>query len=113
MAATPLVTLQQAKDHLYITRPDGDPDDVNLQRQIDQASAIIVDYLKPAWADPGWSDGSVPVPDPVQTATLYLIAHLDRHRGDDMSEVGGVLNDAEVWNAIGRVLVRMRDPALA
>lgn len=107
-----LVTLQQAKDHLYITRPAGDPDDVNLQRQIEQASGIIVDYLK-SRADQGWLDGTVPVPVPVQTATLYLVAHLDRHRGDDMSEVGGVLNDQEVWNAIFRVLARMRDPALA
>ena len=47
MAAV-LVTLTQAKAHLRITMPDGDPGDVDLQFKLDQAEAVILNYLKGA-----------------------------------------------------------------
>ena len=51
----PLVTLQQAKDHLQVpTMPGGDPDEADLQLKLDQAEAIILDYLA-AKADPAWT----------------------------------------------------------
>jgi hypothetical protein len=47
------------------------------------------------------------VPGQVHAAILLLLTHLMEHRGDDMG------TDALTWEAIGRLLVRARDPALA
>lgn len=38
-----LVTMQQAKDHLYVTTSDHDAD---IDRKIQEASDIVIDYLK-------------------------------------------------------------------
>ena len=40
MAAV-LITLAQAKCDLYITTPDGDPGDADIQLKLDQAEGII------------------------------------------------------------------------
>jgi len=96
-----LVTLAVAKTHLHVTTSDRDTD---IQRLVDEASAIVIDYLK-SRADDTWTD--VTVPKPVQAATLLLVGHYDEHRGDDMTA------DANVWAAVERLLVRYRDPALA
>jgi hypothetical protein len=56
-------------------------------------------------ARPTWTDATVP--GPVQAAVLLLLTHLYKHRGDDPSA------DAALWEAIGRLLIRFRDPALA
>lgn len=53
---------------------------------------------------PVWTEGTVP--GPVLAAVLHMLAHLYEHR-DDMAA------DVNVWEAIGRVLGRLRDPALA
>lgn len=98
-----LVTLQAAKDHLRIRTFDRDAD---LQLKVDQASAIVLDYLK-AGAVAGWSDGTVAVPGHVEAATLLVVGHLNEHLGDDMKA------DEALWLAVGRLLMRMRDPALA
>jgi gp6-like head-tail connector protein len=95
-----LVTLTQAKSHLR----DPDAAKADLELKIEQASAIILDYLK-GEADPAWDEDTVPMP--VQAATLLMLGHLYEHRGDDMTP------DDVVWNAIGRLLCRFRDPALA
>jgi len=102
-----LVTLQQAKDHLRIATPEGDPGDTDLQLKIDQATAIITDYLQ-SRADPTWSVDASPstVPGNVQAAVLLMLAHLYEHRGDEMQQ------DEALWQAIGRLLMRFRDPVL-
>jgi hypothetical protein len=100
-----LISLDQAKTHLHIPASTTDRDG-DVQDKVEQASAIILEYLDTR-AVAGWSDGTVVVPGPVQAATLLLVGHLDEHRGDDMRA------DADCWLAIERLLVRRRDAALA
>ena len=167
-----LVTLDQAKAHLGVNISDSDAD---IQLKVEQASAIILDYLKgranvvatissnsvavasvvTTTAAHGFTTGdtavitgndstpeingsytvtvlttttfSVPVtvtvagttgtatvawsdltaPGQVQAAVLLMLTHLYERRGDDMK------TDEDVWQAIGRLLMRSRDPAFA
>jgi len=100
-----LVTLQQAKDHLQIpTMAAGDPDEADVILKLDQAEAIIVDYLAER-ADPTWGPGSTP--GPVTSAILLMLGRLYRHRGD-LEET-----DEELWMAITRLLKRTRDQGFA
>jgi len=46
-------------------------------------------------------------PKQVQAAALLMLTHLYEHRGEDM------MADLSVWQAIERLLMRSRDPALA
>ena len=106
MAAV-LVTLTQAKAHLRITTPPGDPGDDEIQFKLDQAEAIMLDYLKGAnGAAIGWTDPTTG-PMPVAAAILLFLARLSEQRGDDEEK------DATLWAAIDRLLTRFRDPALA
>jgi len=100
MAAT-LVLLPQAKAHLRITTSD---DDVDIQAKLDQAEDIILRYLK-AQADAAWTPATVPLN--VSAAILLLLASLYELRGDDQT-----LSE-HTWTAIERLLVGLRDPALA
>ena len=104
MAAV-LVTLVQAKAHLRITLPALDPGDLDIQLKLDQAEAIILRYLKtqadPLWVSPATAPGNV------TAAILLLLADLFEHRGDDQTL------DEKTWTAIERLLVGIRDPALA
>jgi hypothetical protein len=100
-----LISLDEAKEHLHIPSSTTDRDS-DVQDKVEQASAIILDYLDTR-AVAGWSDGTVVVPKPVQAATKLMLGHLDEHRGDDMSA------DAKLWEAIERLLMRFRDLALA
>jgi len=168
-----LVTLEVAKDHLRVSDDAGDND---IQRKIEQASDIVVDYLKARAHKPavietssvasptvitteeahGYVTGetvtiedhedsapsidgdhvvtvlssttfSIPVavtvagtggtalvewstetvPGRVQTAILLVLTHLHEHRGDDMK------SDEALWESIGRLLMRSREPAFA
>jgi len=56
-----------------------------------------------------WTDATVPPR--VQSAVLLMLGSLWVHRGDDMG--GASDGDAATWQAIERILVRERDPALA
>ena len=107
-----LITLAQAKLQLRIDTPAGDPGDADILLKRDQASGIILDYLK-SRAIAGWTDGpddatppSIAVPGPVQAATLLMLSNLFEHR-DELKP------DADTWLAVERLLVRFRDPALA
>jgi len=104
------VTLVQAKAHLRITLPPGDPGDLDLQLKLDQAEAIILEYLD-TWADPLWVSPAT-TPGPVTAAILILLANLFENRGDDESFGMSGKSDA-VWTAIERLLARTRNPALA
>lgn len=96
-----LVTLEQAKSHLNIVH---DAFDEEIERKAEDATAIVIEYLK-GRADATWTD--VTVPGQVRAAVLYVLTHLFKHRGDDMSL------DEAFWNALARLLWRSRDPALA
>jgi len=91
-----LVSLEQAKGHLRITDVASDAD---LNMKVEQASAIIVTYMKDQ-AEAGWSDGSVAVPGNVEAATLIVLTDLRELRPID-------------WATVERLLVGMRDPTLA
>jgi hypothetical protein len=105
MSAT-LLTLAQAKEHLRITLPPGDPGDADLQLKLDQAEAVIRGYLK-AKNDPAWTPETVPPP--VTAAILFLVAHLDINRGGEAEEY----RDKAVWDAIDRILAFHREPTWA
>jgi hypothetical protein len=95
------VTLQQAKRHLNIV---DDASNADIDDKVQQASAIIADYLK-SRVDDTWDEYTAP--GNVQAATLLMVTHLSEHRGDDMT------GDEAMWKAIGRLLMRLRDPAIA
>jgi hypothetical protein len=101
--ANPLLTLAQAKAQLRVP-PDDTSRDEDIYAKVEEASAIILDYLK-AQADPTWDEDTVPWH--VRAAVKLMLTHLNEHAGDDMS------NDERLWGAIRRLLERSRDPALA
>lgn len=103
MAAV-LVTLTTAKAHLRITLPALDPGDVDIQLKLDQAEAIILDYLDTS-VDPLWV-GPSSTPGPVSASILLALTDLYEHRGDDMT-----LSE-KTWLAIERILVRSRNAAI-
>jgi hypothetical protein len=94
-----LITLDEAKEHLRITTTAQDAD---IQQKADEASAIVIDYLK---TEEAWDPTTVPLP--VKAAVKLTLAHLWEHRGDDMA------SDEALWAALRRVLERFRDPTLA
>lgn len=103
-----LVTLDLAKQQLRIT---DNLHDAEVQTAIDEATAVILDYLDTA-ADPEWTPATLPKI--VQTAILMFTTHLYEHRGDDMSPTAsGTTPDEEVWAAIRRLLARTRDQAIS
>lgn len=85
-----LVDLETAKGHL---RMDEDDADEVIASKIEQASSIVLDYLK-VEAEPD------PVPKFVEAATLLVLEALF-DGGDPLSDV------------VVRLLHRYRDPALA
>lgn len=107
MALPPLVTLDTAKFHLRIT---DDLHDADVQLKLTQAQAAMLDYLAEA-VDDTWTAATVPRI--VEAAILLYTTHLYEHRGDDMSpSASGSTPDAAVWDAIRRLLARLRMQAL-
>lgn len=104
--ATALVTLEQAKAHLYIVDATHDDD---VMRKVEQATGIILDYLESdAETIADWADGTEEVPGAILSAILLMLTHLYENRGNDMKP------DAEVWKAVERLLLgRHRDPVIA
>lgn len=85
-----LVDLEKAKRHLSM---DGDDADETIMEKIEEASSIILDYLKV-------EEAPDPVPGFVQSATLLAMQAL--------FDGGDPLNDTVI-----RLLHRSRDPAIA
>jgi len=100
-----LVTLERAKQHLNVTDT---AHDAIVADTLTTASATIRDYLK-GQNDPTWTPDTVPPW--ISGAVLLLLAHLYEHRGDEFGSSQD--NDDRVWSAIGNLLRRSRDPALA
>jgi hypothetical protein len=96
-----LITVEQAKHHLRI---DYDDQNADLSMKVEQASAIVIDYLKKP--DHGWTTQTVPYP--VQAAILLVLTALwDNRNGQGDGEYlapGG---------PVARLLSRHRDPAIA
>lgn len=116
----PLVTLQQACDH--IRRPDLDvgtssPEASSEVRDLEMKLAIaqqtILDYLKDR-ANEDWDDPST-TPPLVQGAILIQFAELWRFRGDDPGSIESApkYEDGQLSPTITNMLRRYRDPALA
>jgi hypothetical protein len=99
----PLVTLTEAKRHLRKAASDTSQD-ADIQMKLDQATAIIIDYLKDP--DHGWDVDTVPLP--VHAAILLQLGDLYTYRGDERAE-----RDDELAPGVASLLRRMRDPALA
>jgi|GraSoiStandDraft_4_1057263.scaffolds.fasta_scaffold10257_5 hypothetical protein len=95
-----LATLAEAKAHLQIT---DDTRDAEVTQFLELASAQVFDYVG-SRADPLWDETTAPPV--VRAATLKAVVWNWQHRGDDSDET-------QVWTAIGQLLMRTRDPALA
>ncbi len=91
-----LVTLAQAKWQLNVT---SDLDNARIDMHMDDAGEMILTYLKDQ-AVAGWSDGTVAVPGNVRAAVLLFVEDL-------------YLNRPLRWDDVHRLLVGLRDPALA
>lgn len=104
----PLVTVEEAANHLREIlegMPDEKADDLVLKISI--ASQAVVDFLKDR-ADPEWDETTAPPI--VKGAVLHLLGGYWEHRGDDDS--AGTNWTEKTWEAIGLMLMRLRDPAL-
>lgn len=97
-----MITLTQAHGHLRLpfalnTSPL-DPRQADLELKLAQAQAVVYDYLK----------NQAPNPSPaIDAAVLLMLSHLWDHRGEDMG------TDEALWDALRRLLERLRDPTLA
>jgi hypothetical protein len=114
--AAQLVTLQQAKDHLNITTPAGDPDDADLTLKLAAAEALVLDYCGSTayWRDitATWTSATVPMQ--VQAAILFQCADLFRFRGDDTRTDQPDRTDGyDLSQAVRDLLRRLRDPVVA
>jgi hypothetical protein len=104
-----LVTIEEAKGHL---RANGVPIDVqaDIQSKLDQATAIILDYLNTTahWRaiTATWTEQTLPAP--VHAAILLQVADLFAWRGDARAE-----RDDELAPGVAGILRRMRDPVIA
>jgi len=111
-----LVTLEQAKAHLYQAWAAGDPRDSDLQRKLDAAEAAILDYCNTtdAWRSvtATWTSGNVPRQ--VQAAILLVTGELWRFRGDDAAPDTPHRDPLTDFSPqVCGLLRRTRDPVLA
>lgn len=110
-----LINLDVAKQHLRVDHTD---DDTDIQRKIDQASAIVLDYIKKTIGAPDPDDPSIvdwtpdTVPGPVAAAIELMLSKLydDRNAGQENDERVAL---GYLTPAITALLHRFRDPALA
>src|SRR5262245_2756263 len=104
--ATPLVSLDVAKQHLRITGTDHDAD---VQQKLTASQDRVIAYLGAA-ADATWDETTVPTP--IAQAILELLARFYEHRGDDLhpDQTGP---DTATWASLERLLSLYRDPTLA
>ncbi len=103
-----LVTLEVTLAHLKL--PAG-PDDADLTIKIEQASAMVWQYLKRPWieiAPPIVVPGADEETAIIQAATLKVIGNLYRFRGDDDKTAAAPISPDVVL-----MLAHLRDPALA
>jgi hypothetical protein len=119
-----LVTFAQAQEHLRLTpSTEGSPSlaDQDLQSKIDQATAIVLDYIaRPTdaiWTAEieSWDLLGSPIgtpPGSVVAAVLLQLGDLYRYRGDDV-EAESRRERGFLTPGVMALLHRYRDPALA
>jgi len=94
-----LVTIGDVRDRLRIDAPD---DDFDVQAMTEQATDIVVDYLKKP--DHSWT--SETVPPRIKAAILLVVGRLYMDREGQLE--GGILSDT-----VKALVHRDRDPAIA
>ena len=101
----PAVTLDEAKAHLRVDHTD---DDADIQRKVDQAGAIVVDYIKKPtdWA-PTATETLI-----FQAAVCMVLSKLydDRNIGEEDAQNVAL---GYLTPQVTAILHRMRDPAVA
>lgn len=113
-----IVTLEDAKAHL---RVDHDLDDADINFKLEQASAIVVDYLKMpegSWdiggsgisGSSGGSSGGGLAPFQVKAAVLLVLGDLYKNREGEENKNEQALG--YLSPAVTSLLHRLRDPAL-
>jgi hypothetical protein len=114
-----LVTLNQAKRQLRIAIPENYEDEIedenaDVQDKIDQASEIVLDFIKQRdsdWTDP---DGDNAAPALIQAAVLLILTALyDDRSGPTVGELLTSPNGSTAAGSVAALLWRYRDPALA
>lgn len=105
-----LITLAQAFRQLRIAMDDDETpethpekDDVEFRAQL--ATGIVLDYIKDPDNSQEWTAEDCPAP--VQASIMIVLSDLDEHRA------GSSADDVFISEAVRRLLMRMRDPALA
>lgn len=115
-----LVALLVAKRHLRLGDSVDSPlssADTDLQLKLDQAEAIVLNYIKRPddadWSDEidSWTEDTVP--GDVQAAILYQVGELHRFRGDDVDQDKPRREDGYPTPAVKALLHGYHDPALA
>lgn len=117
-----LITVKMAIAHLRLPASYGSPEEspqeapLDLRMKMDQAEALILDYLKVSLSSPpDWDVAAGTVPRLVQCAVLVQLAELWRFRGDDPASASETLKheDGQLSTQVTNYLRRWRDPALA
>lgn len=111
-----LITLEEAKAHLYIIH---NADDNDLKLKIYAASEAVIDYLKAEGVKKFiGADGEllkneagepVQVPFKVKAATLLMLGYLHKDRDDNP---GNAFEHGYLPKPVTALLYSMRDPAL-
>lgn len=103
-----LVTLAQAKQHLQM---DHDLDDALIESKVEQASGMVLDYLKLPSPPSEWNPDSAAespglgVPPLIQSAVLLAVGELYKNRD------AGAVN--VLSEGVRSLLHRQRDPSMA
>jgi hypothetical protein len=104
-----LISFDAAKSHLRI-HPDDTSHDVEVLAKMEQASAMVINYLKRP--DHGWDVDTDPTADEefaiTQAAIFEVLANLFNDHGDREKPTPGPITDR-----VRVMLVSLRDPALA
>lgn len=109
-----VVTMEQAKLHLRIAE-DVEHFDDDLQMKLDQAHAIVKDYILRGdddWAAEveAWDDETVP--QQVVAAVLIQLTHLWRFRGDELEGDRPRQQHGFLAPGVVALLHRLRDPVV-
>lgn len=98
-----LVTFAEGKRHLREDEPSTSPPselDLEIESKIEQATGVVLDYLKYPDVAANWDETTVPPA--VKAATLVVLSNLFDHPEDDAISMN-----------VQNLLRRFRDPALA
>lgn len=102
-----LITVIQAEKQLRLS---GAEYDFDIEMKMEQATALVITYLKRP--DHGWTEDTDPTEVPefaiVQAAILEVLTNLFADRGDREKPTDGPLTER-----VKRMLSMHRDPALA